>query len=157
MDKVKIRGWKEGDLGQIVDLWLELAHFVRPMDGFYQLSPDAGTRYDAYLRRVFDDHKYAVFVAESENGLVGFAMGRVNESPSVVVPKTVGYIENIFVRPELRNSGIGTALCNELLAWFRRWGLGHVELFYQVENQEAAAFWNKMGFKTWLAKAFRTV
>ncbi len=157
MDKVKIRGWTGGDLGQIVDLWLELAHYVRPMDGFYQLSPEAAKRYEAYLRRAYGDQKCAVFVADSENGLVGFAMGRINESPSVVVPKRVGYIENIFVKAGRRNSGIGKALCDELLAWFRSRDIGHVELFYQVENKEAADFWIKMGFKTWLAKAYRTI
>lgn len=157
MSKVKIRGWKLEDLEQIVDLWLELASYVRPMDGFYQLSPDAGKKYNGYLRRVFGDRKYGVFVADSDGGLIGFAMGRINESPSVVLPESVGYIENIFVRGGRRHSGVGTALCNELLNWFRQRGIGDVELFYQVENSEAAAFWKKMGFKTWLAKAYKTI
>jgi GNAT superfamily N-acetyltransferase len=157
MDKVKIRGWTQADLEEVVALWLELAYHVRPMDGFYKPSPDAGKKYKEYLRRALDDRKHAVFVAESDMGLVGFAMGRINESPSVVVPRTVGYIENVFIRGSRRHSGIGTALCKELLAWFKSWGVGHVELFYQFENKKAAAFWNKLGFKTWLAKAYKTI
>ncbi len=157
MHGVKIRGWKRGDFEDIANLWLELAYYVRPMDGFYQLSPDAEAKYKDYLRRVFGDQKYGVFVADSQKGLVGFAMGRISESPSVVVPKTVGYIENIFVRDGRRHSGIGTGLCNKLLDWFRERGIGHVELFYQIENGAALAFWNKMGFKAWLAKAYRAI
>jgi len=157
MDSVKIRGWKEEDLEQIVDLWLRLAHHIEPMDGFYQISADAAKKYRAYLRRVFNDRNYAVFVADGDEGLMGFVMGRINKSPSVVVPETVGYVENIFTKEGRRQSGIGTALCNKLLDWFEKKGIEHVELFYQIENREAAGFWKKMGFKTWLAKAYRII
>lgn len=157
MDAVKLRPWKQEDLDEIADLWLGLATHVNPMDGFYRISPDARKKYRGYLRRVFSDRKYVVFVADGDEGLVGFAMGRINRSPSVVVPKTVGYIENVFIKQGRRELGIGTALCNQLLEWFKRKGIGHAELFYQIENREAAAFWDKMGFKTWLAKAYRTI
>lgn len=155
MDGVKLRGWKREDLDQIADLWLGLATHVNPMDGFYEISPDAKKKYKGYLHRVFRDRDYVVFVADGNEGLVGFAMGRINKSPSVVIPETVGYVENVFIRDERRKSGIGTALCNQLLDWFKKQGIGHVELFYQIENTGAAAFWKTMGFKTWLAKAYR--
>lgn len=157
MDTVEVRAWEQKDLDQIADLWLSLATHVNPIDGFYRVSPDAKTKYKRYLQRVFGDRNYVVLVAEAEEGLVGFAMGRINKNPSVVVPETVGYIENIFIKAGRRESGIGTALCSQLLEWFRKKGVGHVELFYQIENREAAAFWKKMGFKTWLAKAYRTI
>ena len=157
MGKLRLRGWNHADLEQIADLWLELATLVNPMDGFYQISPDAREKYKSYLREVFGDRNYAVFVAEGEEGLVGFAMGRVNRNPSVVVPDAVGYIENIFVKEASRKTGVGKALCGQLLDWFRGRGVGHVELFYQIKNKEAEAFWKKMGFRTWLAKAYRAV
>jgi ribosomal protein S18 acetylase RimI-like enzyme len=157
MDTVRLRAWKQGDVEQIVDLWLGLMNHVNPVDGFYRISPDARKRYQSYLHRVFTDRDYAVFVAEADDGLVGFAMGRINKTPSVVVPETVGYIENIFVREERRASGIGKALCKKLLEWFKKRGIGHVELFYQIENKQAVTFWQKMGFKAWLAKAYLTI
>lgn len=157
METVKLREWKQEDLKQIANLWLRLATHVNPMDGFYQISPDAEEKYERYLHRVFGDRNYVVFVADSEEGLVGFAMGRINKNPSVVVPETVGYIENIFIKEGRQQSGIGAALCSQLIEWFRKKGVGHVELFYQIENRGAAAFWKKMGFKTWLAKAYRPI
>ncbi len=155
MKKVRIRAWNEDDLEQIAELWLGLARHIKPMDGFYQISPDARNKYKRYLHRALSDRNYAVFVADRGDGLVGFAMGRINRSPSVVTPEAVGYIENVFIEEGSRQLGIGTALCNRLLNWFKRGGIDHVELFYQIENREAAAFWKKMGFKTWLAKAYR--
>lgn len=157
MDKVKLRGCNQGDIEQIVDLWMALAYHINPMDGFYRISPDARKKYKGYLHRIFNDRNYVVFVADADEELVGFAMGRVNKSPSVVVPETVGYIENIFIKEGRRQSGIGAALCNKLLNWFKKRGIGHVELFYQIDNSGAAAFWKKMGFKTWMAKAYRII
>ncbi|MBW2056297.1 MAG: GNAT family N-acetyltransferase [Deltaproteobacteria bacterium] len=154
MDRVELRGWKREDLDQVADLWFGLATLVSPMDGFYRISPDARKKYMTYLRRVFRDPNYAVFVAEGSEGLVGFAMGRINRNPSVVIPESVGYIENVFVKEERRKSGIGKALCSRLLDWFKEKGIGHVELFYQLENRGAEAFWKTMGFKAWLAKAY---
>ena len=157
MDRLTIRSWRRGDLEEIADLWLGLARHINPMDGFYRLSPDARRSYGGYLERVFGDRNYVVFVADEGRGLVGFAMGRLNRSPSMVLPETVGYIENVFIQEGRRRSGIGTALCRMLLDWFRERGINHVELFYQVANSGAASFWEKMGFKTWLAKAYRIV
>lgn len=157
MNRLMIRPWKRQDMEQIAELWLCLANHINPMDGFYQISPDASEKYKAYLRRVFGDRNYVVFVADTDEGLVGFAMGRVNKTPSVVVPEAVGYIENVFVREGNRQSGIGKVLCTRLLDWFKGRDIGHVELFYQIQNSEAAAFWEKMGFKTWLAKAYRVI
>ena len=157
VDKMKIRRWNRGDLDQIAGLWLELANHINPLDGFYQIAPDARAKYTDYLRRVFGDRDHMVFVADAGEGLAGFAMGRVNRNPSVVVPDRVGYIENVFIQSDKRRSGIGKALCERLLEWFRGKRITHVELFYQTENSGAAAFWHRMGFRTWLAKAYKAV
>jgi ribosomal protein S18 acetylase RimI-like enzyme len=157
MDRVKIRRWKRGDLEQIVDLWLELTYHINPTDGFYRIAPDARRKYRGYLNRVFGDRNYGVFVADSNERLVGFVMGRVNQTPSVVIPDMVGYIENIFIEKESRRSGVGRELCHSLFEWFKERRIGHVELFYQIENTEAAAFWKRLGFRTWLAKAYRGI
>jgi ribosomal protein S18 acetylase RimI-like enzyme len=155
MDEVKFREWKSEDFEQIADLWLELATYVNPMDGFYQISPEAKKNYKKYLSRVYGDRNAVVFVAEFGEELVGFAMGRINRNPAVVIPEAVGYIENVFISENQRTSGIGTVLCTRLLEWFKNRGVSHVELFYQIENDAAAAFWKKMGFTTWLAKAYK--
>lgn len=157
MNGVTLREWRRQDLDQIADLWMDLATYVNPMDGFYQISPDARRKYRRYLNGVFGDRKYVAFVADTGDDLVGFAMGRINRNASVVLPEVVGYIENVFVREGRRSSGVGTALCRRLLDWFKDQGIGHVELFYQIENKAAAAFWKKMGFKAWLAKAYKTI
>ena len=157
MGNVQIRGWRRHDVGHVVDLWLELARYINPMDGFYQITPNARDKYAGYLDRLFQDRNYAVFVADEGDKLIGFAMGRINRTPAVVLPETVGYIENIFIRDGKRGCGIGTALCERLFVWFRERQITHVELFYQMANSGAEAFWRKMGFTAWLAKAYRTI
>ena len=157
MENVTIRDWRRQDLEQVVDLWFQLTRYVNPMDGFYRIMPDARDKYRGYLERVLGDRNYAVFVAEIDDRVVGFAMGRINRAPSVVLPNTVGYIENIFIAEGQRGDGCGTALCERLFVWFRERGIDHVELFYQMANKGAEAFWRKMGFTTWLAKAYRAI
>ena len=157
MGNVKIREWRRQDLEQVVDLWFELARHIYPMDGFYHMTPNAKEKYRTYLDRLFENRNYAVFVVDGGDELIGFAMGRINRTPAVVLPEAVGYIENIFIRDGKRGCGVGTALCEKLLVWFREKQITHVELFYQMANTRAEVFWRKMGFTAWLAKAYRTI
>lgn len=80
----------------------------------------------------------AVFVAESGQGIVGFAV--------VSCAGGVSELENIAVRPELRGQGIGRMLCVEVIAWSRSRAALELELEVRASNDSALRLYRALGF-----------
>lgn len=80
-------------------------------------------------------------VAEREGGgLVGFAVGKI-------VGQDLAEIESVAVAVEGRRSGVGRALCEALVAWFREEGAETVELEVRAGNDGAIALYRRLGFR----------
>lgn len=57
-------------------------------------------------------------------------------------------IDDVWVEPALRRSGLGTAIIDQLLDFAAKNGIDDLVLEYSVTNAEAAAAWTKLGFET---------
>lgn len=57
-------------------------------------------------------------------------------------------IDDVWVEPALRRSGLGTAIIDQLLDFAAENGVDDLVLEYSVTNAEAAAAWTKLGFET---------
>ena len=58
----------------------------------------------------------------------------------------VGHVSLVYVRPEARGQGGGKELVRDLAAYFREQGVEHVSLNVEVPNEEALAYWRRLGF-----------
>lgn len=54
-----------------------------------------------------------------------------------------------LVGPDLRNQGRGTAMVRALLHWLASMGARSVCLVVQKQNEGAARFWTRLGFRTY--------
>ena len=57
-----------------------------------------------------------------------------------------GYIHHLAVRPSHRRQGIGRSLVGRCMYALLRIGIGKCHLFVFDDNQEAIAFWEKVGY-----------
>ena len=87
---------------------------------------------DSYLR------EGRVVVAETDGEVVGVAKGQLRAG--------LGHISLVYVRPEARGQGAGKELVRDLVAYFREQGVEHVSLNVEVPNEEALAYWRRLGF-----------
>ena len=87
---------------------------------------------DSYLR------EGRVVVAETDSEVVGVAKGQLRAG--------LGHISLVYVRPEARGQGAGKELVRDLVAYFREQGVEHVSLNVEVPNEEALAYWRRLGF-----------
>lgn len=59
---------------------------------------------------------------------------------------TDGYVDEFYIAPSARRTGVGQAVGRMMLEEFRRQGVRQVELSVLSRNARAAAFWTSLGY-----------
>jgi GNAT superfamily N-acetyltransferase len=100
------------------------------------------------------------FVAERGAILVGFLWGQVktDTSHAAVVPAGHAYleIEDLYVTPEWRSSGIGRELVETAAAWARRTGVRFMVAYSSTRAVDRVLrFYRTCGFESWSVQVFR--
>jgi ribosomal protein S18 acetylase RimI-like enzyme len=142
---VRIVAPEVGDADTVADLWVALASEQRPHGS--TLAADANReviRTDA-LRRIVADE---VLIARDVGGtpeIVGFVTferidGRFAESVDR------GLVNNLYVRPEWRNDGIGTRLLAAAEERLAEAGATVVGLEAMTANDDARQFYRRAGY-----------
>ncbi|MEM7591847.1 MAG: GNAT family N-acetyltransferase [Cyanobacteria bacterium P01_A01_bin.83] len=135
--EVKIRQAITEDVDQIFGLIEALAVYENLT---HQVT---GTREDLQ-EHLFGSQIYAeAIVAELETKIVGFALFFPNYSTFLTKPGI--YLEDLFVMPEYRGQGIGTALLSYLGELAVARNVGRLEWSVLDWNENAIAFYQKMG------------
>ena len=79
-----------------------------------------------------------VVVVEDGGELVGMAKGELRDG--------LGHVSLVYLVPEARGKGGGEELVRDLVAHFREQGLEHVSLNVELPNDDALAYWRRLGF-----------
>ena len=109
-----IRDASETDVPVIAQLIRELAEYER-------LAHEAVATETGLRETLFGPRRYAeVLIAETADAVAGFALFFHNYSTFVGKPGL--YVEDVFVRPQYRGGGLGTAFFRRIVAW--RWIAG---------------------------------
>jgi len=122
---VNVREATDADLPvleELVDAYLD-EHWARP----YPPPPAA-----PYVR------EGRIVVAESDGRIVGMAKSELRDG--------LGHVSFVYLRPEARGQGGGKELLRDLASHFREQGLDHVSLNVELPNDEALAYWRRLGF-----------
>ncbi len=133
-----IRPAAESDLDTIIGLIHALAEYER--------EPGAVTLEREELRdHLFGPHPFAeVLIAETDGGAnAGFALFFHNYSTWAGKPGI--YLEDLFVRPELRGAGYGRALLVALAGIAVERGCGRFEWSVLDWNEPSIAFYRALG------------
>jgi ribosomal protein S18 acetylase RimI-like enzyme len=79
-----------------------------------------------------------LLIAERDGKIVGVARGDLRHG--------LGRISFVYLLPEHRRHGLGSALVRDLLGFFREHGAEHVTLGVDTSNEQGAAVWRRLGF-----------
>lgn len=132
-----IRPATPADVPVVLSLIRELATYER--------EPDAVVATEEGLRSALFCDRPAVFchVAEADGEVVGFALWFLNFS--TWLGRHGLYLEDLFVSPAHRGTGLGKALLETLVAIARERGYGRVEWAVLDWNEPAQAFYRSLG------------
>ena len=101
-----IREFKEADKDSWLNLW---AGYL----AFYKTTLSKEQTEFTWNRLMTNEQKMHGFVAENENGVIGFTHCLFR--PSTWTETDYCYIEDLFVDPHIRGRGIGRALINKVI------------------------------------------
>jgi aminoglycoside 6'-N-acetyltransferase I len=91
---------------------------------------------------------YAILVAQDPaGGLCGFAEVGLRGYAEGCDSSPVGYLEGIWVDPDLRRSDVGRALVRRAEEWAREKGCAEFASDALVENESSLAFHRALGFE----------
>ena len=79
-----------------------------------------------------------IVVADEDGEILGLAKGEERDG--------LGHVSLVYLKPEARGRGGGNELVRELVAAFRDQGLEHVSLNVELPNDDALAYWRRLGF-----------
>lgn len=92
----------------------------------------------------------AVYVAEIDGSIVGFATLAIRRAPAygMLVARTTATLENFVVRETYRGAGAGHALFQACVAWSQSHGADSLDLLVWEFNKYARAFYERRGMAT---------
>ena len=133
----EVRGAKREDVPLVLDLIRELAEYEK-------LSHEVVATEDSLLEWLFGDRPVAeVLVAECGGEAAGFALFFHNFSTFLGKPGI--YLEDLYVRPRFRRSGIGTSMLTRLARLARERGCGRLEWSVLDWNEPSIRFYESLG------------
>ncbi|MDR3233341.1 MAG: GNAT family N-acetyltransferase [Planctomycetaceae bacterium] len=133
-----LRGAKSGDAAVIRRLILELAE--------YEHLVNTVRITEKTLQEWMDTGQTGVLLAENGSEVIGFALYYFT-FPTFRGQRGL-YIEDIYVRPAYRGSGVGTALFREAARIARCRHCYRIDWMVLDWNKEALAFYEKIGAKS---------
>ena len=137
MRRLEVRGATREDVPLVLDLIRELAEYEK-------LSHEVVVTEDSLLEWLFGDRPVAeVLVAECGGEAAGFALFFHNFSTFLGKPGI--YLEDLYVRPRFRRSGIGTLMLTRLARLARERGCGRLEWSVLDWNEPSIRFYESLG------------
>lgn len=125
----------------------DLAVLAPLFDGyrqFYGRAPDVGAA-ESFLRERFNHSQSVVFLAQAEGVPVGFTQLYPSFS-SVSLARTF-ILNDLFVAPSHRRTGVGSELLRAAVEYARSLGAIRVTLNTDKENASAQAVYESQGWK----------
>lgn len=129
---IRVRGAEIDDLPQVIELERaipEAPHWT-------------GADYAAILRPRSTGAGRRLFVADTRDGLGGFAVGKV-----IAGLEGFAELESVAVRADARRGGVGRALCEAVRDWSREQGATVLELEVRAASAGAIALYERLGFE----------
>lgn len=138
-NKIFIRSATEKDVPVIFALIKELAEYEK-------LADQIKTTEDGLRKTLFGKDQFVeILLAEYNNNIVGQALFFKNFSTFLGKPGI--YLEDLYVKPDLRGKGIGKALLDKIISIAKERNYGRVEWSVLDWNEPAIDFYKKIGAK----------
>jgi len=150
--KIKIRRATKKDIPQIIKLQCKLFDYHVKIDKYYKSSVDIRKGAKKHLLDIINKRSIKIIVAEENNKIIGYFIGKITRSKPYAQPKKIGKMSTAFIDEKYRRNNIGHEIFNEYLKWFRQNNIKNIELNVDHRNKLGRGVWQKFGFKKFMEK-----
>lgn len=143
-ESITFRKAVSSDLGLIVALMEELIDELGSGDG----NHDIKSRLHGDISTALASANVCIFLAFEDDTCVGLSRGDILSSDPIFrlrQDNRCGYVDQMYVRPSHRRTGIGANLLAQCEEWFKAEGIGHVLLHAAVR---AIRFYARAGYQS---------
>lgn len=153
---MKIRQAEIKDIDTLIELWTsfmseheQLVISRQPaLSQFERKSENKETAYREYLESCLESSVGTSFVAvDEDSGIVGYTLLVVGDEIPIFQNKKVGVISDLYVRSDSRGNGVGTALIEHSVDWFKQRDIFVLSVPLYSANREAYEAYLKWGFQ----------
>ncbi len=147
---IHLRPARETDVAAIVPLLLRLKRLNEEFDPLLKVRDDAEAQARQVLKVQLADPKAVLLVAEGvgadKDKVVGYVRALVRERP-FYLPEQEGVILDIYLLPLYRRHGVGEFVLRATSDALKAKGAGVVTAEFPAQNEIAAKFYAKRGFR----------
>lgn len=108
-------------------------------------SPESG--YGWFLETLLDSPESCVLVAEDEGEVAGYVYAELEPMSWKELRGPAGFIHDVAVREESRQSGVAAELMRAAIEWLRDRGAPRVILWTATPNEPAQRLFQTLGFR----------
>jgi ribosomal protein S18 acetylase RimI-like enzyme len=126
---------------------LVTAHHEGDSRRFLAPNKQTPSDYAFFLKTKLEDPDAAIFVAELDGVVIGYAYAAVQGYDYMSLRGPAGVLHDIIVEPEHRRHGVGRLLLNAILTHLKMLGAPRVVLLTAEGNQEAERLFANIGFR----------
>jgi ribosomal protein S18 acetylase RimI-like enzyme len=122
-------------------------HYAFDMQRFLAPGEHAESGYARFLGSVLDSPDDCVFVAEDKGRITGYVYVGLEPLSWKELRGPAGFIHDVVVAEEARQSGVATRLLEAAIAWLRDRHAPRVMLWTAAPNASAQALFRRFGFR----------
>ena len=157
---IHVREAEARDIPALVSLMIRLKRLNEEFDPLLKVRPDVEEKARQVLEAEIQNPKGLVLAAEGSGAdrekVIGVVWAAVRERP-FYVPEMEGVILDIYLLPLYRRKGVGEYLLRETADRLKQKGAGIVTADFPIQNEIAARFYAKRGFRPITALHARSV
>lgn len=107
-----------------------------------------GERTDEFFRNIFDSDSQDILVADIDGEAIGFVHVMIipQKKVSCLKPQTVIYMQDLCVREDMRNGGIGAKLVRAAKDYGKEHGVDFIRTQVFPGNVDGMRFYERNGF-----------
>jgi len=139
---MEIRHPETEEVDAVADLWVALAESQHEYGSHIRAGTNRSQIRESLVRHAVGDR----LLVACDPGVVGFVMFTLEEG-SYEQDVTRGVLENLYVVPDRRNEGIGSALLETAERRLRERGVDVIALEVMADNAAARRFYRDRGYR----------
>ena len=133
------------DVPGMAALWQERMTLRQQVDSRFRVAPDGRAAWSQAATAWLTNPRYALYVAEDDQALVGYLVACVEDAPPGLIPAQVGVVTEMAVGAHSYRSGLGRHLLQPVRQWFAEQGIPYFMAYVPRRVPVEQAFWRAAG------------